>query len=164
MIMHYPAWCAGYRCTCGSCKVIPTQRESVCCHEMEQMKRLLEDPHLEVNPFCVTQHTDFTHVCLCRTVFTASLYAHLHYYENVELLDDENRYVANHAIHLLYLMLFTLRKFRYLAYRQLTWWGWQHLGRHRRVILPSFAVAKIRQEFPSALEEYRDHQYPPATP
>ena len=57
-----------------------------------------------------------------------------------------------------------LRKFRYLAYRQLTWWGWQHLGRHRRVVLPSCAVAKIREEFPSASEEYTGHQYPPATP
>ena len=52
-----------------------------------------------------------------------------------------------------------------MAYRQLTWWGWQQFGRHRRVVLPSCAVAKIRhvQEFPSASEEYTGHQYLPAT-
>ena len=33
---------------------MPTQRESFCCHEMEQIKHLLEDPSLEVH----TQHAD----------------------------------------------------------------------------------------------------------
>ena len=89
-----------------------TQRESVCCHELEQIKRLLEDPHLEIHPSCITQYTDSNQVCLCRTVLTISLYAHLHHYESVKLPDDDNRYVANHvAIPLFYLMLFTLRKF-----------------------------------------------------
>ena len=60
--------------------------------------------------------------------------------------------------------LLILRRFRYLAYRQLTWWGWHHLGRHRRVVLPACAVAKIREEFPSASGEYIGHQYPPPTP
>ena len=54
--------------------------------------------------------------------------------------------------------LLLLRKLRYLAYRQLVWWGWNHLGRHRRVVLPSCAVKRIRDEFPS--DEYTGHQYP----
>ena len=38
----------------------------------------------------------------------------------------------------------------YLAYRQLTWYGWQYLGTHRHVVLPPVhAVAKIRKVFPS---------------
>ena len=57
---------------------------------------------------------------------------------------------------------FQYRRFRYLAYRQFVWWGWQYLGRHRRVVLPSCAVARIRSEFPS--DEYTGHQDPPATP
>jgi len=54
------------------------------------------------------------------------------------------------------------RKYRYLAYRQMAWWGWHYLGRHRRVVLPSCVVPRIRQEFPS--EMYTGHQHPPATP
>ena len=73
---------------------MPIQRESICCHEMEQMKRLVEDPCLEVQPTCITQHADFNHVCLCRNVLTVSLYVYLHCYEDVEVPDDENRFVS----------------------------------------------------------------------
>ena len=81
----------GHRCKCGCCIVMSTQRESVCCHEIEQINTLLEDPHLEMRPSCVTQHADFNNVCLCRTVLTVSLYAHRHHYEGVEVPADENR-------------------------------------------------------------------------
>ena len=95
---------------------MPTQRESICCQEIEEMKHLVEDPCLEDQPSCITQHADFNHVCLCRTVLTVSFYAHLHRYEDVEVPDDENRYVS-----MLYsckiISLCTVRKFRYLAYR-----------------------------------------------
>ena len=52
-----------------------------------------------------------------------------------------------------------LRKFQYLAYRQLICHacGWQYLGRHRHVVLPSCAVAKIRQVFPSESEDHAGH-------
>ena len=36
-------------------------------------------------------------------------------------------------------------------------WGWQYLGTHRHVVLPSCAVAKIRQVFPSESEDYTGH-------
>ena len=71
----------------------------------------MEGPHLEIHPSCITQYADFNHMYLHRTVLNISLYAHLHCYESVEVPDDENRYVANHAIHSFYLYLFTLRKF-----------------------------------------------------
>ena len=54
-----------------------------------------------------------------------------------------------------YVLSYLCRKFRYLAYRQLVWWGWNHLGRYRRVVLPSCAVNKIRDVFPS--DEYTGH-------
>ena len=63
-----------------------TQRESVCCHEVEQTYSLLEDP-----ASCITQHADFRNVCLCRAVLSIALYSHLHYHEGVEVPDDENR-------------------------------------------------------------------------
>ena len=64
---------------------------------------------------------------------------------------------------MLFIMM-SFRKFRHLAYRQLVWWGWQHLGRQRLVVFPSCAVGKIRDEFSSPLGEYTGHQYPPSTP
>jgi len=60
----------------GHCKVMTMQRESVCCNELEQIKGLLEDSILEVHPTCITQHTDFNNVCLCRSVLTVYLYTH----------------------------------------------------------------------------------------
>ena len=51
------------RCTCGTCKAMPTQRESVCCQEIEQIKSLLEDSCIaEAHPSCITRHTDFNSV------------------------------------------------------------------------------------------------------
>ena len=57
------------------------------------MKSLLENSFIsEAHPSCITRHKDFSSVCLCRTVLTVSLYAHLHRYESVaEVPDDENR-------------------------------------------------------------------------
>ena len=64
-----------------------TQRESICCHEIEQTNRLLSLPSAP----CITQHVDFRNVCLCRSVLTVALYSHLYHYESAEVPDDENR-------------------------------------------------------------------------
>ena len=71
---------------------MPTQRESVCCYEIEQIRSLLEDSHIEIPPSCITLHADFYYICLHRAVLTVSLYAHQHWYEGVEVPADENRY------------------------------------------------------------------------
>ena len=71
---------------------MPTQRESICCHEIEQLRSLLEDPHIEIPPSCITLHADFSYICLHIAVLTVSLYAHRHRYEGVEVPADENRY------------------------------------------------------------------------
>ena len=77
-----------------------------------------------------------------KTVLTVSLYTHLHHYEDVEVPDDEKQ-ACILVLFVLFsiISLFTVGKFRYLAYRQLTWWGRQHLGRHRHVVLLSYAMA-----------------------
>ena len=69
---------------------MPTQSESICCQEIEQINSLLEDPCIA--EAWITRHTDFSSVCLCRTVLTVSLFAHLHRYESAaEVPADENR-------------------------------------------------------------------------
>ena len=39
-----------------------TQRESVCCHNIEEIISLMEDSHLEMCLSCITQHADFNSV------------------------------------------------------------------------------------------------------
>ncbi|XP_065900520.1 P2X purinoceptor 7-like isoform X1 [Dysidea avara] len=131
-------------CRCGHCIVMATQRESICCKEIEQINSLLEGDGLAVRPVCISEHADFSNVCLCRAVLMVTLHSHRYHYGSADEPVDENR------------------KFRYLAYRQMTWWGWHYLGRHRCVVLPSCVVSRIRQEFPS--DEYTGHQHPPTTP
>ena len=70
-----------------------------------------------------------------------------------------------HGFHLLCLVFTYYQEISILGIRAVDLVGLAALGQaYRRVVLPSCAVAKIRQEFPSASEEYTGHQYPHATP
>ena len=67
----------GHRCKCGCCNAISKQSESVCFfHDIEEIKSLIDDSHLVMRPSRITQHADFSNICLCRAVSTVSLYGH----------------------------------------------------------------------------------------
>ncbi|XP_041379828.1 P2X purinoceptor 7-like, partial [Gigantopelta aegis] len=51
-------------------------------------------------------------------------------------------------------------RYRYMTYCQLTSWCWGWLGKRVRVILPSCAVKKIRNTFPSDFSNYTGFKYP----
>lgn len=68
-----------------------TQRESICCNEVDKIRELLEDSALDARPPCITEHTDFTNVCLCRAVLTVSLHSHRYHYGTSDVPTDENR-------------------------------------------------------------------------
>ena len=57
----------------------------------------------------------------------------------------------NHCVQQPLNKLFDLcrRQYWFTSYRQLTHWCWGWLGKSVRIVLPSFAVNKIRQTFPS---------------
>ena len=151
------------RCTCGHCSVMSTERESICCKEIEQLAQLLgsgNESNLESQ--CITRHVDFTDVCLCRAVLTVALYSHHHRCGTSDVPEDENGYSYVLLKLFSFDMSFINRRFRYLAYRQLVWWGWEYLGRHRCVVLPSCTVSKVCSEFP--FDECTGHQDPPTTP
>ena len=78
-----------------------TEKESVCCREIEQLARLL-DSETESPPQCITRHADFANVCLCRAVLTVALYSHRHRYGTSDVPEDENRYmyIFRHYFHL----------------------------------------------------------------
>ena len=81
------------RCTCGHCSVMSTERESICCKEIEQLAWLLSsEGESSLESQCITRHVDFTNVCLCRAVLTVALYSHRHRYGTSDVPEDENRY------------------------------------------------------------------------
>ena len=144
------------RCMCGQCSVMNTERESICCKEIEQLIQLLDGMETVIRPDCNTEHVDFSTVCLIRAVLTVALYNHL---EQVMFPLMKTGMYFNYFIIMFH--SFLNRRFWYLAYRQLVCWGWEYLGRSRRVVPPSCAVSKVQSEFPS--EEYTGHQDAPAT-
>jgi len=129
-------------------EVMHMDRESICCKELEQTMSILEECDPLTCPKCVTQHSEFATVCLCRTVLLVSL--HSHHHGSSDVLDDENRYITVNEAFFLLSVFIPSRRFQYLAYRQMTRWGWHYLGRHRRVVLLSCVVMRIRCELPSA--------------
>ena len=81
--------------------------------------------------------------CKVHTFSTGrNMEGHLHHHHYMSML------VNNYNI-IPFILSFSCRKYRYIAYRQLTRWCWGWLGRNIRVILPACAVKKIRDTFPS---------------
>ena len=79
-----------YRCKCGHCSAMNSGKESICCEEIAEIVHLLwRRCHLE----CITEHQDFSNVCLCRAVLTVALCSHHHRYGTGNIPTDANRYV-----------------------------------------------------------------------
>ncbi|XP_062605762.1 P2X purinoceptor 7-like [Saccostrea cucullata] len=110
---------------------MPTAQESVCCHEVENVKSIFEE---DQGITCITSHPGFAPACLNKYVLQIAYYQYKQQYgENIE--DSSEKY-------------------RYTAYRQLARWAWGYLGKKIRVVLPSCAVNCIRNTFPTNSENY----------
>ena len=68
-----------------------SEKESICCQEIAEMVQLLDEG--DVRPECITEHQDFSNICLCRAVLTVALYSHRHRYGTGDIPTDANRYV-----------------------------------------------------------------------
>ncbi|XP_061195119.1 P2X purinoceptor 7-like [Saccostrea echinata] len=123
-------------CECGSCEVMRTSIECVCCAEISLTQQICEDCNLE----CITQHQTFIDNCLNERVLEVSLY---NYIQTEGPLDD------NEPIN---------EVFRHIAYRRFVLWVWHRLGRGNRKVLPSCVVNKIRDRFSS--NSYTGFKYP----
>ncbi|XP_062605333.1 uncharacterized protein LOC134267130 [Saccostrea cucullata] len=119
-------------CTCGNCIVMPTAAECVCCQEVDRVHALLEESENAIN--CITFHPGFHPACLNVYVLQIAYYQYRQQY-NESIPDSSEMY-------------------RYTAYRQLARWAWGYLGKKVRVVLPSCAVAYIRNTFPSGSGHY----------
>ncbi|XP_033646581.1 uncharacterized protein LOC117305813 [Asterias rubens] len=116
-------------CLCGCCVAMPTVKESICCKEVERVVAKMDEFVLDVD--CITEHPGFSAVCLNLWVLETALWEYNQAYNPPEQEVTQNQ------------------KNRHAAYRQLVRWIWHFLGKEVRVPLPSCAVNRIRQAFPS---------------
>uniref|UniRef100_A0A8C6UFW5 P2X purinoreceptor 7 intracellular domain-containing protein n=1 Tax=Neogobius melanostomus TaxID=47308 RepID=A0A8C6UFW5_9GOBI len=123
-------------CLCGSCVPMPTEKESVCCKELNFISATVHDLP------CIAAHPSFNAVCINPDVLWAA---------RVSLHDRFSAGLPNRG-------QITNRSNRYAGYRQFTWWmhGW--LGRRVRRVIPSCAVNKIRQVYPEPSGLYTGFQ------
>ncbi|XP_060576054.1 P2X purinoceptor 7-like [Ruditapes philippinarum] len=118
-------------CECENCRAMDTDKESICCNEIDSVKLKIEQYKEETATelSCITRHPGFQSVCLDRYVLETAYYQYRQLYGEVEHTNNERQ--------------------RYVAYRQLARWCWGYLGKEVRVVLPSCAVNLIRSTFPS---------------
>ena len=137
---------------------MPTARESLCCKEIPQIEEKLQE--LDIGDVtCITEHEGFHPVCLDQWVLQTAAYQTRQQYGNETTGGPPHKFVTIYEItasigdaDIRY--NFLCRTLRYIAYRQLARWCWGYLGREIRVVLPSCAVCKIRNTFPSEDSEY----------
>ena len=117
--------------------------ECVCCQEIPEMLHLNEEvmtiKKLKEPLTCVTDNPAFASVCLDYFVLRTAWYQYKQQYDNPFEGPEHQRN-------------------RHVAYRQLARLGWEVLGRHVRVVLPSCGVSCIRAHFPPPGDE-DDHSY-----
>ncbi|XP_026106003.1 P2X purinoceptor 7-like [Carassius auratus] len=120
-------------CLCGKCEKMATEPENICCREIEQVTRRMQQ--LEVTPSCMVDHPGMDPVCL--NVFSLQNAFNIYRadYGPLRLRGVQHRY-------------------RFLAYRSFVSWCWGFLGRKVRVVIPSCVVLRIRREFPDAQGSY----------
>jgi hypothetical protein len=110
------------------------RNERRCCRSIGEIEGKLGEAQNVDNsqPKCITEHPGFGTVCLDVWVLQTAWMQYVNQY-------GRNAYEGRPA-----------EKFRHIAYRQLQRWCWGFLGRSVRVVLPSCAVCRIRDTFPSA--------------
>ncbi|KAM4664113.1 uncharacterized protein O3C94_012287 isoform 1-T2 [Discoglossus pictus] len=120
-------------CSCTNCFVMPTEEESVCCHNIIDISRLLPS-----RITCICDVDNFKNKMI-----------------NREYVKELHRYAASYKkTHLCKVADMKERDVRKVAYRAFTLWIYGHLGRKSRRPIPSCVVDCVRAHF-SAL----DHTY-----
>ncbi|KAK3084414.1 hypothetical protein FSP39_013231 [Pinctada imbricata] len=120
---------------------MPTALECLCCGENAhaQAKIGIYKDKTGKQLKCITQHPGFNTVCLDEEVLETA-YSHYKQQYGQQIHDMNQRH-------------------RYTGYRQFVRWIWGVLGKEIRVVIPSCAVHKIRETFPSADQTYHGFEY-----
>ena len=125
-------------CECGGhCQRQDTERECVCCKEIDNVVRKNSSSSIKRNisvPECITLNPAFLVVCTDSDVLETAWYAYRQQFGGYDGPEH--------------------KRLRHIAYRQFVRWCWGWLGRNIRVVLPACVVSCIRAHFPPpGLEE-----------
>ncbi|XP_064471498.1 P2X purinoceptor 7-like [Ornithodoros turicata] len=119
-------------CSCGNCMQMEDEISSVCCNEQGRVQDVMED----ANVLCITYHHLFHKHCL--DADTIDL-------EKIKMLGTDSNSLGGRRRN---------KAKRYIAYRQFIFWIYHRLGEGNRVVIPSCAIRRIRDEFPSEDGDY----------
>ena len=123
-----------------------------------------------VDSKCITQNENFQSIVLLKenlwAVLVVSTIKNVLGYQKIETVFQIHREVlsfltilksSNKNICMYFLICFTsfYRSYRFAAYRQFTWWVHNKGVKGFRHIIPSCAVSRIREEFPSDTGVYK---------
>ena len=114
-------------CTCGNCRAMETDYESICCQEAVPVDFINGEEG-------ILNHEDFIAICMNSAVLRMTLAAINHFQSST--LPDNNKYL------------------RYAGYRCCTWWIHSRFGRGVRKAVPSCAVWTIRVKYPDPSNNY----------
>lgn len=114
-------------CTCGNCATMPSEPENVCCIEIPQVSRRMQE--LEDSVRCMVDHPGLEPVCLIVFSLQNALNIYRAEYGRLQMRQIQQRH-------------------RYLAYRTFVSWCWGFIGRRIRVVIPACVVLRICREFP----------------
>ena len=126
---------------CTNCRDMDTHRERVCCQEIDACVEKLDDAIIhygQIEPFsCITLHPGFTRNCLYWEVLENAWLSYKQHY-GAHAYQNNNKH----------------KRYRHVAYRQLSRFLFGLVGRENRYVLPCCAVSAIRKQFHSLDDVY----------
>ncbi|OCT77814.1 hypothetical protein XELAEV_18028911mg [Xenopus laevis] len=122
-------------CACSLCVSMPTLAESLCCHELDDLKQ-----HLSEEISCISQLAAIKAIILSEAMLTLMIRFHGKVSAS-QFKEHKHRY---------------LRK---AAYRSFTVWAHGFLGPRYRLPIPSCIVKTVRSTFPDPEGKYTGFFY-----
>nr|XP_026695475.1 P2X purinoceptor 7-like [Ciona intestinalis] len=134
-------------CSCGKCAIMPTEEESICCHEIDILMENLQSVFKTYND-CVTDLEDFL-AHINRAVLKTFFLSNRKKWKKNNKPKGENGDLSN-------------EQFRFVAYRHILEWILKEepLGSGNRMILPSCMVMTVRSMYSSNDGSYTGFKWP----
>ena len=128
-----------------------TSHENICCSEVDRVVEKKEEGSslaLLTTKFFIA--CVWTFGCCKQPASTTSSSIMVWLKRRLYIVSTCTCILLNTCENLIFFFSFLCRRYRFMAYSQLTGWCWSWSSRRVRVVLPSCAVTKIRNSFPSA--------------
>jgi hypothetical protein len=130
-------------CLCNECESMPTDTESLCCHESETISSVRRSLQ------CITLHESFGHYVLSIEGLNIARHSFILHSKDSEVR-AKFRDTSN-------------KMYRHVAYKQFVYWinSWVTLGKNNRIVIPSCVIKSIREEYPEADGIYTGYKQAP---